>query len=330
MSTLESKEVAAVAQCFAKFGFAKLDADFTPDDLQTLESEAKRLLELNKLAEENKGDAHKSFRQPTFCSRDWSTLTNPIGLSKKFDECVERFLAQPAIQQQLEATLGKSYKLWELTIRQSEIQDEGLDFHLDHRGEVGLSIFLSDQNNIGGTTAVIPRSQNWHFVPYDIGIAGGIPLKTLAKLTKLPFVSRIIHPILGKKGDVFLFAKKGWHGRLPNDSGKKGLALMIGFFPAGYSFKPWNVPEEIHQGLGPTLKRLTDTKVGYDFSLSQTIPTVAGGLNERSHIIDSFYKAPRIGDLVWKYIATFPLQVFRLFKQVGRKFNGNRPLPQGH
>lgn len=294
-----SHEVEEMVRFATIYGFCSLNINVPTIDVDDLHSEAIKLLDADKRHWSTRDDSISTYRQPTYFTEDWEVLSNPLGISDVFDSSLERFFSHPDTRKKLASLLGRKYKIWECSIRRAKKADSGLYFHQDSKGEVGLSIFLTDQPDFGGTTAVVPGSHRWPFNPSEIGIANTL---------RRPLFRPLLRPIKGKKGESFFFFKKTWHGRVENSKETEGIAIMIGLFPVGYEFRPFNCPKEVLAKLGPTLQGLLDPDSGFsEHADFQGKRMVLGDESDRSALVDGLYpKTESLWDKLSRFAVTFP------------------------
>ena len=195
-----------VEKSVRKLGFSPLGISVPSLDYSALELEARKIMALDRQPWERRDDSKSVYRMPTYYTNDWEVLSNPLGLSSAFDDALDKFFEHPDTQEKLGRILGDGYRIWEVSIRLSTGNDKGLYFHQDAPGEVGLSIFLTDQNDGGGTTTVVPGSHRWSVGPDEVGFG------RLLNFFHRP-MRRLLKPITGYRGDSFVFLKKTWHGR---------------------------------------------------------------------------------------------------------------------
>ena len=243
-------------------------------------------------------------------NKDWSVLENIIGLSENFDQVIEKFFSHPVFKSILENTIGKNYKLWTCSIRLAKGKDNGLGFHNDSPGEIGITILLEDQLDEKGTTSVIPGSHRWPVTSQEIKFES-IPTKLLKPFSKA---------VTGLAGDTYFFFKKTLHGRVSHNSSKSGIAIMIGIFPVGYCFTPYKVPNSVLSKVGPETRRLmSDDKFEQINDEGKCIIT---GDREEAYIDKiSNTKLPFYSP--WNFLRLYPLLAvypFQKFKKIFRNY----------
>tara|TARA_B100000963_G_C22566350_1_gene643894 strand:+ start:256 stop:1131 length:876 start_codon:yes stop_codon:yes gene_type:complete len=155
-----------------------------------------------------------------------NVLLSIAGLNKKLDLLIEKILTNPKINQALEGTLGKNYKIWQINTRISSGKDMGLSMHEDSPGQANIWFFINTQNIPEGVTGVVPSS---HLFP------------RICKKLSLSYIGVskfLMKPMLGEMGDCSIFLNKVWHGRLPSKNNVNNKILAIGTFCEGSEYKP--------------------------------------------------------------------------------------------
>ena len=147
-------------------GFGQLGFHLASEDLEILHTEGVRLLNSNVRPWSDRPVREREvYRQPTYVTDDWKVLTNPLGLSEKFDECFSRVFGGRELREKLVPLLGKDYKISNIAIRESLSGDKGIDLHIDGIGEVGFWVLLNNQTTADGTTFVMAKSHRWDLTP---------------------------------------------------------------------------------------------------------------------------------------------------------------------
>jgi len=232
---------------FKKNGYVKIGKLLDQDDIEVLKNRSKQFLRNSEMRDfVYNQDVDNEYFRPVLDNKDWSVLENIIGLSEDFDRIMEKFFTHPTFKSLMEEVIGKNYKLWTCSIRLAKGKDNGLGFHNDSPGEIGISILLEDQYDEKGTTSVIPGSHKWPVTSQEMKFES-IPTKLLQPFSRA---------ITGKAGDTFLFFKKTLHGRVSHKSSNSGIAIMLGIFPVGYCFTPYKVPSSVLSKVGPETRRL--------------------------------------------------------------------------
>ncbi len=232
------------------------------------------------------------FRLPVFANRDWAVLSNLSGLSDVFDNELEQLITSPDMEPLLRTILGSGYKIWETSIRRSEATDDGLALHQDSPGEFGVSVLLQDIDGLEGTTVFLPGS---HRFPVPSKLSG------LDQLNP-GYLRRWLDPARGKKGDVCLFFKNVWHGRVPSHLQEPRDAMLMSFVAAGYHYRAFEVPEDILKFLPPATHRQLDP-----LSATRLLPDgrrqILNGETQPRRLIDDVY-----GTSAW---SPHPIQLTR-------------------
>jgi len=261
-------------------GFVRITGLLSAENIAKLQRECARLIfEQPALPWAERGRYGRQYRLPVFCDNDWSVLSNILGLSTDVDNVLEELFTHQDLSVLLRSVLGSDYKLWELSIRRSESTDGGLRMHQDARGEFGMSVLLKDIPENGGTTVFMPGSHRYPLSSIEAGMPYINP----------KYLRRWVKPAAGRAGDVFLFCKSVWHGRLPATDAVPHDAILLSFFAAGYSFTPFDVPAEVLAGMPTELRRLLDPSQGMA-QMPNGSRLVLGGEGQPPRLIDELYK----------------------------------------
>ena len=177
----------------------------------------------------------KEFRLPIFEDKNWAVLSNLSGLSDDFDTFLEELLSDRYLRPILDVILGKGYKIWETSIRRSQIANGGLALHQDSVGEFGLSILLTDISDSRGTTVFLKGSHRYPVSCRESGLDQFSP----------SFIQPFLSPAVGKAGDIVLFYKNVWHGRTSCKIPKPQDAILMSFIASGYDYQSFDVPQEL-------------------------------------------------------------------------------------
>lgn len=180
-----------------------------------------------------------TFRLPIFEDSTWAVLSNLSGLSRDFDAFFEGLLTHQEIRPILDVILGSDYKIWETSIRRSQVSDGGLALHQDSVGEFGLSILLSDISDMSGTTVFLKGSHRFPVLSKQSGLDQFNPR----------LLRRFLTPASGKAGDAFLFFKNVWHGRIACNIPQPKDAILMSFVAAGFDYKSFDVPGQLLSAL---------------------------------------------------------------------------------
>ena len=218
------------------------------------------------------------FRVPVFTNLDWSVLSNLSGLSGPFDGELERLITHPELEPLLRAILGNGYKIWETSIRRSEATDDGLALHQDSRGEFGLSVLLQDIDGIEGTTVFLKGSHRFPVTSRHSGLDQINP----------GYLRRWLDPARGKKGDVCLFFKSVWHGRVPSHLNETRDAMLMSFVAAGYDYRAFDVSADILDNLPPVTRRQLNPQLDTAL-LPNGRRLILGGEEQPPRLIDAAY-----------------------------------------
>ena len=230
---------------------------FTNNEIKTIKKIFDPLLQNPKSYDDIKKYKNK-YLKPAFGDEDATFLSNILGRNDTVDKIFENFFTNSLIKNTLKLTLGSGYKIWEVGIRRAHNKDNGLSIHTDGKGEFGISILLNDHFSYEGTTVLFPRSHRFNIVPKNDGIEKYLRPSVLKHFTK---------PVVGNAGDVFLFFKQTWHGRIKSNrtilSDTRAffqLAMVSSFHIEKKTFK--KLPNELRR-LIRTDQRLHPTKNGY-------------------------------------------------------------------
>ncbi len=228
-------------------GFVKIGTILNQKENDDLSNECLKLFKnQNRVQGINYESLNYEYRMPIVEDDNWAVLSNFIGISIRVDNLIEKILSSKKLKTVMQSCIGDDYKLWVGNIRLSKSSDKGLGFHTDGAGEMGISILLNDAPDESGTTSFIPKSHKWPLSSQESGI-DSIPLSLLRPITS---------SAKGKKGDVFIFFKKTYHGRMPNRIGNKSFSIILAPVASGYSFIPFKIDQKMLIKLGPELKRL--------------------------------------------------------------------------
>ncbi len=234
-----------------KDGFVKVTNLLDDDDSYMLKKKAYDLISTYKKEKwKSAEDFNYDFRVPIVETKDWAVLSNFFGLDHDIDIAMEKFFTNYRLKNILASCIGNDYKLWSGSIRLAKSKDDGLGFHTDSEGEIGISILLSNTQNSDATTSFIKGSHKWPIQNDESGISS-IPRKLLQ-----PFST----PATGKIGDVYIFFKKTYHGRMPHRTDKEGLCILLAPIASGYTFHRYNIDNQTLNKMGPELTRLMDDK----------------------------------------------------------------------
>lgn len=232
-----------------KDGFVRLPRIFPDEDIRRFREVGERLLaDVRPWSERHSRYTRTEYLVPAFGDADWAVLMNLAGRSEVIDQLLERLFTHPRIRALLEAIVGPGYKAWEISLRRANARDGGLRLHEDAKGEMGLAMLLADHPGPVGTTVFLRGSHRFPVTCRESG-AEFIPPRHLARLTR---------PASGAAGDIFLFFKKTWHGRIAGINPTPSDALLLAVFPVAYKFVAFEPPPDLVGRLGPELARLVD------------------------------------------------------------------------
>jgi putative 2OG-Fe(II) oxygenase len=296
---------------FQRDGYVNIGQILKPGEIIELKKISNDLLEKNPKTDFSfNQNVNNDYLRPTLDHCDWSVLDNIIGISSDLDQIMEKFFSNKIFKEVLECNIGKNYKLWTCCIRLAKGNDNGLGFHSDSKGEIGVTILLEDQIDEKGTTSVIRGSHKWPISSQETK-SESIPTKILK-----PFSTAIT----GKAGDTILFFKKTLHGRIAHGQKKPGIAIMAAIFPTGYMFTPYNVPQEILDKVGPETNRLMSKDTLEDINNTGTF-TVTG---ERKKLYIDEIESLKLSFLSpWNILKLYPMLVVKpvqITKSVIKKF----------
>ncbi len=165
---------------------------------------------------------------------------NPFGLSRlpehhpEIAQILNQLLKNSLVKYLLETILGPNYKIWQITYRRSEPGDRGLFLHQDGVGETNISILLSDNHSVNGSTAFLPCSHHLPRLLQTLNLS--VPPELITYLSPL-----FLQHLNGYAGDIGLFFNKTWHCRHCNSSNQIYDVILISLFPEGSLFGP--IPE---------------------------------------------------------------------------------------
>jgi len=244
------QQILEIIKTFKDEGNVKIENIFSDDEKVKLKKECLKMLEKKPYAELSDLPKYDyQYDVPVLQARDRLVLENIIGISPEVDKIMEKFFSNKIIKELFNDVIGQGYKLWSCGIRLSLANSKQLGFHNDAVGEMGISILLEDQFDSEGVTCLIPKSHLWPYSSQE------------TKIDTLPiwFFKFLYKPLVGKLGDTFIFFKKTAHGRLPNNTAKSTLILLIALYSPGYKFRRFKIGENIIKKIGPELTRLMST-----------------------------------------------------------------------
>lgn len=154
----------------------------------------------------------------------------------------------------LSGIVGDSYKISQIVYRTSRQGDRGLHLHQDAFAQFNICIMLTDNPLGDGATCFVRGS---HLLKKRLKDMGLFFPNFLTR-----YLSILLTPLSGSKGDIGFFLNRTWHGRFPHLSKNNQDIILIGFFPAGasYSFNEWT-PNFLDSPTATTLKHLLDPSI---------------------------------------------------------------------
>lgn len=279
---------------FKKNGFCSLGQLIDDDDIVILRKKCELLMSQQPFVESFKETKKGIYRQPVVKEKDVQVLRNLIGLSKDVDLIIEKLVSSNDFKMIMESLFGEGYKLWGCNLRLSNINDGGLGLHTDAKGQSEISILLDNVESPDGTTAFFSGSHKFPISSQEL-MTESFPIKLLK-----PFLV----PITGRMGEVSLFSNKTFHGRLPNNSGKTRLVILMGIFSAGYCFDADIPPKNLLSNLGPELNRMMNQEDLKDIgnNLFEVIRH-----SEKNSFIDTLYSVEKNTNICWNLLKIYPL-----------------------
>jgi len=168
---------------------------------------------------------------------------------------LDSVVTHPKIISFLKEIIGSDYKIWDISYRVSKPGDNGLYLHQDGPGQLNMAILLNDNKLKNGNTAFLSSS---HLIAKSQK-----SLKLEVPPLILNMFSFLFDPLYGKRGDIFFFSNKTWHGRFANKSHKENKLIFIAFFPKGYRYnRPWS-DDVLERSKNLAINSLLPTKNDY-------------------------------------------------------------------
>ena len=193
--------------------FASNQKIFTEKELSTLTIYIDELFELNKESLDNSSNA--------------PVIQHLYGRNKKIDYFLEKIVTNNEFKLAFESILGKNYKIWEVSCRNSMGFDKGLELHSDGKGQMNFVLYLNDQKKPQGVTSLWPRSHLIH------------RLSDFTSWRNMIFIWKYFtKPLTAEKGSHFFFLNKTWHGRLAKKNQNITKALFLSGFSEGSTMYP--------------------------------------------------------------------------------------------
>jgi len=174
-------------------------------------------------------------------------------------DLIDEILGNQSVKCFLREILGENYKIWAVNLRRSHSGDKGLYLHQDGVGQLNFVVLLDDSDTRDGVTAFLPHSHLIKKSQKKLGLE--IPDYILNILYKMFF------PVTGKRGRVFAFTNRLWHGRFRNNSLKERDVIMIGLFASGFKYnEPW--AKKIKKAcVSMEIETLMATQEDFDFGI---------------------------------------------------------------
>ena len=234
-------------------GFVRISGLWNSDEIAGLTNVCSSMMRMQPIAPWSERSKYmNNFRLPIFEDTTWAVLSNLSGLSQTFDIFLEKLVTHPVLRPLLDSILGSDYKIWETSIRRSQISDGGLALHQDSVGEFGLSILLSDIADMNGTTVFLKGSHRFPMLSRQSGLDQFNPW----------LVRHFLTPASGKAGDTYLFFKNVWHGRIACQIAEPKDAILMSFVAAGYDYRNFNVLPELLSALPAETSSMLNPYVG--------------------------------------------------------------------
>lgn len=276
-------------------GFVNVGNLISRNDLKTIKKKINNLLQ-NPEPLENRFVKYKEseYLIPAFGDQDADFLTNLIGRDKEIDIILSNFFKIKLIKNLLKTIIGDNYKLLDIAVRRSKDRDNGLGIHSDGIGEFGIAILLNDHDSYSNTTVLYPGSHRFSVTAKECGA------ETYLRPSIMKFFTQ---PINGNAGDVFLFFKKTWHGRIKSNKIVKSDSIIMGLYPVGYEYIPFDFVNAKIKNVPSSLLRMIRNDVGLKKTKNGYYQVK--GVKEKHRLIDYIYKDS------YQY-----LTVWNLFKKV--------------
>lgn len=173
-------------------------------------------------------------------------------------ELLDLVVSSKYVKEILSGIMGNSYKIWQIDYRRSLPGDRGLGVHQDAFAQVNIAILLSSNPSGDGATCFVRGS---HLAKYRLNDLGLVFPRFLTR-----YLSIFLTALSGLRGDIGFFLNRTWHGRFSNLSNNNQDVILIGFFPAGASFRldnPYHkwTPSFLDSPNAATLKHLLDPSI---------------------------------------------------------------------
>ena len=274
-------------------GYVKIGNVITPNEAQLIKKRFDKVLS-NPVSSKHRWTKYSAFEYflPPFGDETSVMWSNIAGRDKDVDKILNKIFIHKVIKYLLKMTLGEHYKAWEISIRRSLKNDNGLSIHQDAYGEMGISVLLNDHFEKIGTTSVIPKSHRFSTSCRESGA------ETYIKPSIMKFFTE---PLIGNAGDLFLFFKHTWHGRVKGTTNKNSDCLLMGLFGSGYKFKPFQLSSKKAKIIPEELSNLVCSDHGLK-PLGDDLYEVKGK-NSEKRLIDCVYNKNFQNSSRWDYLA---------------------------
>ncbi len=294
-------------------GFVRISGLWNSNEIAGLSNVCSSMMEMQPIAPWSDRSQYKNnFRLPIFEDTKWAVLSNLSGLSQNFDTFLEKLLTNTVLRPLLDSILGSDYKIWETSIRRSQISDGGLALHQDSVGEFGLSILLSDIADMNGTTVFLKGSHRFPMLSRQSGLDQFNPR----------LVRHFLTPASGEAGDTYLFFKNVWHGRIACQIAEPKDAILMSFVASGYDYRNFDVSPELLSSLPAETSSMLNPYAG-----TRLLD------NGRRLITSERLQTGRLIDTVYHFhpLKPHPSQLLRLIAPFGfaKKFIRRLVRPQG-
>tara|TARA_Y100000022_G_scaffold197195_1_gene205304 strand:- start:3904 stop:4806 length:903 start_codon:yes stop_codon:yes gene_type:complete len=185
--------------------------------------------------------------------------------SKEAFFIIEKLLNNKNIKTILSKFLGSKYKLRQIGLRRSLSGDPGMYLHQDGIGETNIGILLSDNEEGLGSTIFLPSS---HLIKTSMKKWN---IETHPSILK--YLNFLMRPIKGKKGNVFFFFNRTWHGRSPNNSSRNFDVILMSFHPNCVDFEKDNWDSKFLASIrGTTFSKLINFKIDKKNKILEKVP----------------------------------------------------------
>ena len=118
---------------------------------------------------------------------------------------------------------------------------------------VKISLLLNDHHDALGTTSIIPKSHRFSVGCRESGAEIYLKPSIMKYFTK---------PLIGSAGDLFLFFKHTWHGRIKGKSNQISDCILMGIFGSRYKYKPFKISSKMVRNVPKKLSELIRSDLG--------------------------------------------------------------------